>query len=263
MTMYTPPCSSTANEFEIVSPVSRTRTVSSSRPTVPTMPDFATNHSRPAQSGSTETILSSAASEPLRSTSRVTRKPGSGVCSTTRGGGRWWRGRPVVLVEVEVAAAGEVLERVAAAGLARRERQRGERRQRDRVLEDEHRPVEPDADRDDPVARVERHRRAVAHLEDVAARRAAAERARALVRVGHVRVVVDVRAAVRREERVLRRERRGVDRLRVGGRADERGLVVHPLGDRAAARGRRRAPARATARRRRARRAQAHHAARV
>ena len=83
VTMYTPPVSSMENEFEIVSVVSRMRTVSSSRPIVPTLPDCATNQIRPDQSGITETILSSEASGPLRSTLRVMRKAGSGVCSTT------------------------------------------------------------------------------------------------------------------------------------------------------------------------------------
>jgi hypothetical protein len=66
-TMYTPPDSSTENEFVICSPRPSVRIVPDPGSIVPTTPRCETNHRRPDQSGRTDMSLSSTATTPLRS----------------------------------------------------------------------------------------------------------------------------------------------------------------------------------------------------
>ena len=144
---------------------------------------------------------------------------------------------PVLLVEEEVAAPGEVLVLVLP-GRVRRGRQveRVDRRQRVRVDDPGlRRERDRRADGDDVPVGVEGERAAQRRGIGVAVGdRVLAERAAAVVGIGHPGVVVDVRARVRRHERVLLGRRRVLDRLlrrrrslvgrnrRVAGIADRR-----------------------------------------
>ena len=134
------------------------------------------------------------------------------------GGGR--DNRPVLVVEVEVAATGEVGEGTTAARDARREREERESVEGVRVDQLELRPIEPDAHGHETSLGVERGGRALAAEERRGALHRVAERTGLRVAVGHVGVVVQVAAAVRRHERVLRRGGPAY-RVRLGGRADE------------------------------------------
>jgi len=91
-----------------------------------------------------------------------------------------------------------------------------------RVEQEQPRPLQADADGHDPAARVERHGRAVALQERLNTPHVPAERPRALVHVGLVRVDVQVRAPVRRHERVPRRVGR-LDGLLRRGRVEKTG----------------------------------------
>ena len=73
--------------------------------------------------------------------------------------------RAVEVVEVEVAAAGEVVERVAGARLTRRQRELREHVERVGVEHHEPRALQPHADRHDPARAVERHGGALGDLE--------------------------------------------------------------------------------------------------
>ena len=128
----------------------------------------------------------------------------------------------VLVVEVEVAAAREVAEHAAAPRRARRERKDGEQVERRRVEHREPRPLEADADGDDPAGGVEGERCALGVLLRRENLGAAAERPAAHVGVGLVGVVVDVAASVGRHEGVLGNDGCG-HRARRGGRADEGG----------------------------------------
>ena len=131
--------------------------------------------------------------------------------------------RAVPVVEVEVGAAAEVLERGAlGARLARRQRVRGEHVEGVGVEHHQPRPLGSPAERDDPATAVERHGgalldavRRARHLEVVA------ERPTARVGVRGVGVVVHAARPVGREVRVLRQRPRS-DRVRVDRRALER-----------------------------------------
>ena len=127
--------------------------------------------------------------------------------------------RTIVIVEVEVAAAAEVLERVRAGG-ARREVHLSDHLKRVRVEHRQDRPVEAHAHGHQPAKAVESDRGALAEVERRARAEVVAERPRLQVRVGLVGVVVDVRAPVGRHERLLR-HRLGADGTRGGGVPDE------------------------------------------
>src|SRR5581483_2253970 len=131
--------------------------------------------------------------------------------------------RAIVVVEVEVAAAREVAERVPARP-AGRQREGRQRLERAGVEQRQLGPVEPDADRHDPPSGVEGDRGALAEEEGRCGPDGVPEGAAELVRVGHVRVVVDVGAAVRGHERVLR-DRGRLNRLGDRGGAEEGGRM--------------------------------------
>ena len=136
----------------------------------------------------------------------------------SRCGAPWWARPRGLVVEVEVAAAGEVRQRVARARHARRQRVAGDGVERDRVQQPQRGAVEADAHGHQTPARVEGDRRALGRVGGRRRRDAAgAQRAGAAVGVGLVGVDVDVRLPVRSHVRVARRSGRG-DRLR-GGRA--------------------------------------------
>src|SRR5262249_10729343 len=108
----------------------------------------------------------------------------------------------VELVEVEVATAGEVAEDLSAAR-AWWKREDGLDAECRRVEPEEPRPVDADADGHDAARRVEGERRAFRAEERRDLQGRATERAGTGVRVGLVRVVVDVAPPVRSHERVL------------------------------------------------------------
>src|SRR6266478_5675406 len=138
--MNTPPVSSTANELPIASPARRiVCTAPLSGSTVPTSAFTVTNQRSPLQSGRHEMIPSVGSTTVARSYTRTSSKAGPSA----------------VVVSVEVAAAREVAEHAAAPRRARRERKDGEQVERRRVEHREPRPLEADADGDDPAGGVE------------------------------------------------------------------------------------------------------------
>ena len=234
--MNTPPVSSTANESVIA--LARVVDAHGAASRVDGADDAARGDEPEAagpvgQRGDDPVVRAAPAVE---STSRSSSKPGVGRLRDDEQvpvGGR--QHRAVAVVEVEVAAAGEVVERAG----ARRRGGRGGRSndasvlERPRVHQRQHRAVEPDADRHDPPARVERHRRALAPLEHRRAAHLVAERPGARIGVGHVRVVVDVASG---RSRAMNGCCGASGATCAGccaaGAADELGASPAPLGDR-------------------------------
>ena len=128
----------------------------------------------------------------------------------------------ILIVQVEVAAAGEVGKGVATPGVHHARGQRHRRQQLEGIRVEHHQPgpVHADTDRDDSPGSVEDDRRALRDQEGRATLHVRPERPRGRIGVGHIRVVVDVAAAVRRHERV-RRDCRRSHLLRGGLPAEE------------------------------------------
>ena len=148
-------------------------------------------------------------------------RPARGLSDHVDVPGRRRRDHPVVRVEVEVAAAGEVLEYVSRHVLTRRQRERGQLGQRVGVEHEQLGSGHTHADRHHAAAAVEGDRAAVAPHRLRERDWRASERASPRVGVGLPPVVVDLRASVGGHERIARRRRHAANAIGRGRLARE------------------------------------------